>query len=107
MSQLQEVWRNFAESGHFFKWVWPQFFISIWHPWDKVWLRGGTGSGVPETTTARFCIFHSDPDPDPQSKICEKPDSEPESLFNFGSSRSLCGHFLSTLENMGKLRLDR
>jgi len=28
-----------------------------------------------------------------------------ESLFNFGSSRSLCGPFLST--NMGKLRLDR
>ena len=28
----------------------------------------------------------------------------PESLFHFDSSRSLCGHFLST--NMGELRLD-
>jgi len=27
-----------------------------------------------------------------------------ESLFNFGSGRSLCGHFLN--KNMGKLRLD-
>jgi len=29
----------------------------------------------------------------------------PESLFNFGSIRSLCGNFLS--KNMGKLQLDR
>jgi len=28
-----------------------------------------------------------------------------ESFFDCGSSRSLCGHFLS--KNMGKLRLDR
>ena len=34
----------------------------------------------------------------------EKPGPDPESLFNFGSSRSLCGHFLS--KNMGKLKLD-
>jgi len=40
---------------------------------------------------------------DSESKICEKPD--PESLFNFGSSRSLRGHFSS--KNMGKFRLDR
>ena len=31
----------------------------------------------------------------PESKICEKTDVEPESLFNFGSCRNLCGHFLS------------
>jgi len=41
---------------------------------------------------------------DPESKICEKPDPDPESLFNFGRSRGLCEHFLS--KNMGKLRLD-
>jgi len=32
-------------------------------------------------------------------------DPDPESFFNFDSSRSLCGHFLS--KNMGKLRLDQ
>jgi len=42
----------------------------------------------PESTPAGFCVFLSDP----ESKICEKPD--PESLFHFGSSRSLRGHFL-------------
>jgi len=31
--------------------------------------------------------------PDSESKICEKP--YPESLFDFGRSRSLCRHFLS------------
>jgi len=65
--------------------------------------RGGHGSGVPESTLAGFCVFLSDTDPNPESKICEKTD--PESLFNSGSSRSLCGHFLS--KNMGKFRLDR
>ena len=35
----------------------------------------------------------------------EKTDPEPESIFNFGNSMSLYGHFLS--KNMGKLRLDR
>ena len=64
--------------------------------------RGGTGSGVPESTPAGFCVFLSDPDPGPESKIWEKTD--PESLFNFGSSRSRCDHFLS--KNVGKLRLD-
>jgi len=62
-------------------------------------------NGLPESTPARFCVFLSDPDPHPESKICEKPDSEPESLFHFGSSTSLCGHFLG--KNMCKLRLDR
>jgi len=55
----------------------------------------------PELTPAEFCFFLSDPDP--EQKICEKPD--PESLFHFGSSRSLRGHFLS--KNMGNFRLDR
>jgi len=58
--------------------------------------RGGTGA---ESTPAGFCVFLSEP----ESKVCEKPD--PESLFNFGSSRSLCSHFLG--KHMGKLRLDR
>jgi len=48
---------------------------------------------VPESTPAGFCVFLSDPDP--ESKICDKRDPDPESLFNFGGSRSLCGHFLS------------
>jgi len=56
---------------------------------------------VLESTPAGFCVFLSDPYP--ESKIWEKTD--PESLFNFGSSRSLCGHYLS--KNRGKLRLDR
>ena len=64
--------------------------------------RGGTGSGQPESTPAGFCVFLSDLDQDPESKIWEKPD--PESLSNFGSSRRLGSHFLS--KNMGKLRLD-
>ena len=29
--------------------------------------RGGTGSGVPESTPAGFCVFLSDPDPEPAS----------------------------------------
>jgi len=55
----------------------------------------------PELTPAEFCIFLSDPD----NKIWEKLDPEPESLLNFGSDRSLCGNFFN--KNMGKLRLDR
>jgi len=66
-------------------------------------IRGGTGSGLPESTPAGFCVFLSDPDADPESKICGKPD--PESLFHFGSSRSLCRNFLG--ENMNILRLDQ
>jgi len=38
-------------------------------------------------------------------KIKKKTDPDPESLFNFGNSRSLRGHFVS--KNMGKLWLDR
>jgi len=47
--------------------------------------------------------FSFGPDPDTESKFCEKTD--PESLFNFCSSWSLRGRFLS--KNMGKFRLDR
>jgi len=56
-------------------------------------IKGGHGSGVPEWTPAGFCVFLSDPDP--ESKIREKTDPDPESLFNFASSRSLRGHCLS------------
>jgi len=45
--------------------------------------------------------FFSDPDPEPG--FCEEPGPDPQALFNFGSCRSLRGHFLS--ENMGKFRL--
>jgi len=55
-----------------------------------------------ESTPARFCVFLSDPDP--QSKICEKQDLDPGSIFNFGSSRNLCGHFLGKI--ICELRLD-
>ena len=48
-------------------------------------------SRVPESTPARFCVFVSEP----KSKICEKTDPDPESLFNFSNSKSLCDHFLS------------
>jgi len=68
-------------------------------PYSSFFTIVGTGSGVPESTPAGFCVFLLEP----ESKICEKPD--PDSLFNVGSSSSLCGHFLS--KNMGKLRLDR
>ena len=58
--------------------------------------RGGYRSGVPGSTPAGSCVFLSDRSP--ESKICEKSDLDPESLFIF-SSRSLCGfhtwHFLS------------
>ena len=72
---------------------------------QDLYIRGGAGSGLPESTPAGFCVFLSDPDPDPESIIFGKPDPNPESLFHFGSSRSLCGRFLG--KNMGKLRLDR
>jgi len=64
-----------------------------------VCTRGGHGSGMPESTPARFLVFLSDPGL--ESNICEK--TNPESHFNFG--RSLRAHFLR--KNMRKLRLDR
>jgi len=68
---------------------------------EVVPCRGGTGPAMSESTPAGFCVFLSDP----ESKNCEKPDPDPESLFHFGSSRSLCSHFLG--KNMGKLWLDQ
>jgi len=58
------------------------------HVTQSTWTpdRGGTRSELPESTPVGFCVFLSDP--------------HPESLFHFGSSRSLCGHFLG--KNMGK-----
>jgi len=56
-------------------------------------------TGMPGSTPAGFCVFLSDP----ESKIHEKPD--PNSVFHFGSSKSLCGNFLG--KNMGKSRLHR
>jgi len=53
--------------------------------------------------SGRIMCFSFGPGSRPESKIWEKP--EPESLFNFGSGRSLCGHFLS--KNLVNLRLDR
>jgi len=55
--------------------------------WDGIRITG--------VDSGRILRFFSDPDPDPESKICDKPDSDPESLFHIGSSRSLCGHFLA------------
>ena len=52
------------------------------------WSRGDHGSEALESTPVGFCVFLSDP----KSKFCEKPDPDPKSLFNFSSSRNLCGH---------------
>ena len=60
--------------------------------WDRIWSAG--------VHSGRILRFSFVPGSGPGVKIWEKPDPDPESLFNFGSSRSLCGH-------MGKLRLDR
>ena len=65
------------------------FWLFVQHMYG----RGGPGPGVRESTTGGFWIFLSEPDPEPESKIWEKTDPGPESFFNFGSSRSLCGHF--------------
>ena len=88
-----------------------RFFTNFWH---RHWFgkkneesRRSTlrhsGPWQKWSTPARSSVFLLNPDPDPESKICEKPD--PESLFSFGSSRNLCGN--SSSKNMGKLRLDR
>jgi len=47
------------------------------------------GAGVDSGRILRFFL-----DPDPASKICEKP-ARTGVTFHFGSLRSLCGHFLS------------
>jgi len=77
------------------------FSLKQKHPAATRQSRGGTGSRIPQSTPAGFCIILSKP----EAKICEKQDPDLESLFYFGSSRSLCGYFLG--KNMGKSRLDR
>jgi len=49
-------------------------FALLQKHWRRPWSRGGTGSGVPDSTPAGFCVFLSDQDPGPESNICEKPD---------------------------------
>jgi len=86
--------------------------------WQKVFklltiekYKVGHESGVSESTLAAFFVF-SDPGSDLWSQICEKLDPDPESLFIFGSSRSLHGlykynvnakwkHMVKTLLNFG------
>jgi len=66
------------------------------------WLRI-RGAGVDSGRILRFLS-----DPEPELKICETPDLDPESLFIF-SSTSQCGfhiwHFLS--KNVAEFRLHR
>jgi len=52
-------------------------------------VRGGTGSGLPESIPAGFCIFLTDPDPDTESKICEKPDPY-RSHFSISAEAGVC-----------------
>ena len=67
---------------------------------------GGHGPGASKSTPVGFCVF-SDRDPEPESKICEKPD--PESLFIFRQyQESAClfkCHCLST--SVAEFRLRR
>jgi len=57
---------------------------------DETWSCESEVGPDPESIPAGFSVFLSHPNP--------------ESLFKFGSSRSLRGHFLS--KNMSKFRLD-
>jgi len=62
-------------------------------------LKKSGNSNIPEVGSdpegrsrpARFCVFLSDPEQEPESNVFEKPDPDPESLFSFGSSRQGCG----------------
>jgi len=64
---------------------------------------GGHGSGVSELIPGGFRVFFG-PGSGPGVKIFfEKPDSDPDSLFNSGRSRSLRGHFLR--KTIGTYRL--
>ena len=69
----------------------------------SIHIRGENGSLVQESTLPGFHIFLLDLEP--KSKICE----EPEPLFIYSSSRSLCGlhtyNFLS--KNIDDFRLNR
>jgi len=65
----------------------------MWQTWvcddtaAHLCFKGGHESEVPESTPQGFCVFLSEP----ESKICEKPDPNPESLVIFGSNRSVRG----------------
>ena len=76
-------------------------FVSVAKGPTPEWLRIQSGS-TPEGS----CVFFSDPAP--ESKICQKLDLDPESLFIF-SIRTLSGfhiwHFLS--KNLAEFRLHR
>ena len=68
-----------------------------------VWAIAEVGPDLDFRSRLRQILgFSFGPDPYPESKIWEKPEPEPELLFNFDCSRSLCDHFLS--KNIGKLR---
>ena len=73
------------------------------------WIRDYAGGGfcifLFYAGGGGFCIFLSDPGLGPESKICEKLDSDPEQLFIFDNNRSLRGRSLS--RNIGKFELDR
>ena len=73
------------------------------------WIRDYAGGGfcifLFYAGGGGFCIFLSDPGLGPESKICEKLDSDPEQLFIFDKNRSLRGRSLS--RNIGKFELDR
>jgi len=66
--------------------------LAIHERWDRIRI-----TGVDSGRILRFSFG-------PGVKNLGKPDLDLESFFNFGSSGSLCDHFLS--KNMGKLRLD-
>jgi len=70
----------------------------------EFWTWNGSELGPePESNPAGFCVLFRIRVR--ESKLWEKTDPDPESLFNFGSSRSLCGEFLC--KNMRELWLDR
>jgi len=66
-----------------------QFSQRFWYVVYDIALCMHTWREIRNLTRQKFRLA-----PDEESKICEKLDPEPESLFNFCSSGSLCGCFL-------------
>ena len=66
-----------------------QFSQRFWYVVYDIALCMHTWREIRNFTRQKFRLA-----PDEESKICEKLDPEPESLFNFCSSGSLCGCFL-------------
>jgi len=64
--------------------------------WDRILVTGVDSGRILRFFRTRIWAL--------SQKLWEKPDPDPESLFNFGRSRGLCNNLLS--KNMGKLRLD-